>query len=199
MYEYDDCWVHTIGDYEDTYIPWQINKIKHLQQKGRWVTGKRPQKGPGVAIYQQDSVMRIPRCGKTTVEAMEKFAIRHVSDIASLSDEDIKMLDIEIKEISVKKWCSWRALAQTALPGAYVDTTVDHTLTPNPYVSRAAADPTFAPNGWRAVIAKDLRRSRNVVCITELVEHIIKASQKVSFSRSYHHTSHHPDTLTHIR
>ena len=83
---------------------------------------------------------------------------------------------------------------QDSLPGPYVDARVDHTQAPNPYASRAEADPTFAPNGWEQVLAKDLRSSRNVVCIKELVEHIIKASAKVPALTSphSHHVSHHP-------
>jgi hypothetical protein len=75
--------------------------------------------------------------------------------------------------LSAGKLRTWRTLAQESIPGSYVDTTIDHTLADNPYISR------FTQIGWQDAIASDLRKSRNVVCITELVEHIIKASKKV--------------------
>ena len=119
-------------------------------------------------------------------------------DFKGLTDVDIDMLERSIRGLSADKLRTWRTLAQTSIPGSYVDTTVDHTLADNPYESRASVDVTFAPNGWRDVIASDLRKSRNVVCITELVEHIIKASKKVSrrpppycLSLTFHHLTLH--------
>ena len=198
VYQYDDCWVVTIGEYEDVYIPWQLKKIKNLTNKGSWITGKRPDKGEGVDLYEQDPVTRLPGLGDTRKKQLGEFAIRNVLDFKGLTDVDIDMLERSIRGLSADKLRTWRTLAQTSIPGSYVDTTVDHTLADNPYESRASVDVTFAPNGWRDVIASDLRKSRNVVCITELVEHIIKASKKVSrrpppycLSLTFHHLTLH--------
>ena len=150
-----------------------------MDRKGAWITGKRPDKGADVNIYELDKVDRLPGCGDTRAKQLASFAIRNVGDIKGLSDDDIVMLHRELKGISVEKWHNWRNIARTSLPGSYIDVRIDHTRSENPYVSRAAADPTFAPEGWEKVCVKDLRSSRNVVCITELVEHIIQASQKV--------------------
>ena len=95
--ECDDCWVRTITDYEDIYIPEQIDRIKQLQKKDVLIKVKRSDKGDGVVNCAQDLVANLSGIAEKRSELLAVFDIRHVSNIAGLSDEDIIVLHREVK------------------------------------------------------------------------------------------------------
>jgi hypothetical protein len=94
VYQYDDCWVVTIDEYENTFIPWQLKKIQKLTKKGSWITGKRPDKGEGVDLYEQDPITRLPGMGDTRKKQLGEFGIRYVLDFKGLTDSAIDLLGL---------------------------------------------------------------------------------------------------------
>ena len=78
---------------------------------------------------------------------------------------------VSIKGIGVKGLSKFQDIARAATPGAYVSKRVDHRKARRPYKSRY-------PDTWKDELAADLRK-HGVVCITELVMHMITTSQEV--------------------
>jgi len=171
-FDYSGCWVRTIGEWEKTYVPAQIQAIKSLQRKGAWVQGARTQAD---GLYEQDSIRLLFTKGKVPKKALtlEAAGVKTCGDLKALSDADMLIIINTNKGLGKAGMAKLRFRVNEAEPGAYDGSAfVDHTRATDPYLSRYGAE------GRDAALAAALRKSGQV-CITELVIHMVTETERV--------------------
>ena len=172
-FSYTNCWVHHIGDYEGEFVPKVIARVKVTGVKKRWVTGVRPTTGGD--LYEDDCVTRIKGISTKKKEKLMEIDIskvKHLTLISAFDDENIRSKVLCIQGIGKEGLSKLEELAASAKPGAYESVRVDHRRMPHPYKSRF-------PETWSEELEKDIRKWFSMVCITELIRHILKASAEV--------------------
>ena len=99
-----------------------------------WVTGARPKAGVGVELFEGDPVERIVGVGPAKI-----------AQLAALEPPVITVRDLMERGVAAGMPAAVLAAARTATPGVYVDASVDHRKSANPYESRYGAS-------WRTTI-----------------------------------------------
>lgn len=146
----------------NTRIRKQINHVRHLQNPGPWKTNQR-QNG---RLYHDDSVTKIRGIAKQTArKLLEDHNIRTVGDLMSLCSDSLP----ESPRIPNLTHLVVRAKECPDMTPA--PKPVDHRKAANPYLSKFG-------DSWKDEISKS-SPLRNVVCITELVEHIFQETKKL--------------------
>lgn len=173
-FDYSGCWVRTIGEWEKTYVPAQIQAIKSLQRKGAWVQGARTQAD---GLYEQDSVrLLFATKGKKPAkkaQTLEAAGVKTCGDLKALNDAEMIFIINNNKGLGKAGMVKLRTRVNEAKPGAYDGSSfVDHTCATDPYLSRYGAE------GRDAALAAALRKAGQV-CITELVIHMATETERV--------------------
>ena len=176
-FSYTGCWVHHIGVYNDEFIPKAIRTVKAKGSEKRWVTGTREKTGGD--LYQGDCITRIKGISKAKQQKLAEVGIRKVADF-NFTDKETYEKVLRINGIGKGSLQKFQQLSREAKAGCYQSQRVDHRKAANPYQSRY-------PETWKQEIALDIRKRQGVVCITELVEHMIEASQEVMNGTSHEH------------
>lgn len=158
VFDYTNCWVVNVRQFQDEYIPKQILKIKRDGSDRRWF-----RKDNDHQLYEEDPISEIKGISKKKEADLAQFNITLVKHFINLP-KNIRLRILQIKGFGERCLTQAEAFALGALPGA--NNVVDHRKAANPYRS-------LYGDLWQREIAKDIRRS-GTVCITELIEHMLK-------------------------
>ena len=176
MFSYTNCWVVHISKFQEEHVPTQIRRVKRHGKAKRWVTGARPAKSdPAAVLYQADNISRINGISKSKCEMLMAAGFDKVSDLLLPRAQTL----CSIKGIGPKSLAKWVSIARSAKPGEFVECVVDHRKCEHPYKSRF-------PDSWEKELALDLRKN-GVVCITELIEHMINETREIMVGTPHEH------------
>ena len=107
-----------------------VTSIKGGGAKG-WITGKRPKKGPGVEVFCDDLVDRLPGVGPKATTLLAGGGIQTVGELCN-DDPNSVAEKIQRPPTTVKKW---HGAALLATAGAYTSVLVDHRNAVDPFHS----------------------------------------------------------------
>ena len=165
-FSYTNCWVHNITKFQEQ-VSLQISRAKKEGKTRRWVTGRRPNKKKNPDLFQEDSVARLKGVSAVKKNLLASVNIHVLKDLLGPHAQAV----VTLKGIGAAGLAKLQSIARTAKTGSYVSCQVDHRRSDNPYKSRY-------PETWEQEIAADLRK-HGVICITELVEHMITTTKEV--------------------
>lgn len=168
-YDYTGCWIHTLGKYNDLYVPAQIHRIKTKGARHEWTEGERPADD---VLYMDDPITRIKGIKQSKAAKLTQAGVTHVKDMhRSITDPALQQQILRIRGIARPTLCKWQDSVRNAREGAYVSRFVDHRRADNPYISK------YGEN-WERHIATDLRKApHRAVSIKELVWHMYSTSK----------------------
>ena len=167
----------------------EIARVKKLPRKHRnWVYDPRPEG----ALYLDDPVTQVANVGPTVARKLKASGITTIGDLIGLDDRDMKIVadrtpGLSFGQLSQYAWNCCDKLFDGDAPEVvyYLDAE-------NPYAARfgTTKDDVWCEEEWRRHMKKNISAFSGVVCITELVKHIVIETKKfysgTAFASTYH-------------
>jgi len=130
---YSNKWMLSVDEWESA-VDAEIRRVKALPSPTcEWVTGQRDVTS---GIYMGDALTILPGVGRLVAEKLRGVGLCKVGDLTSKSKDEIAVAAAATPGVTAKRINALKELAMGALPGDYVETSVDHRFEDNPYQSR---------------------------------------------------------------
>ena len=150
----------------------EIKRVKSLKTStinSPWITNQRDKKSADPRIWEEDNLIRIPKVGPGLVKKLKLCNVNKVKDLMNLPEST--KADLISKGIPKTSLESAVDKCATAIPGECEIQTIDHRQSDNPYKSKFPND--------HADRIKKASALRPFVCITDLVDWIVKESKRL--------------------